>query len=295
VGRDEGIEPSRVNRRGYKMVTLRTPEAPATSKQLWLLHILTKTDTRNLNITMAEASKRIEELKSGKGNVRQGDTARADYRISGIKRPLVNPHASAIKQDRQKLAQARYDKQAPERKVIQGIDPDGITDMAKINAHFIANAYQSGRDKAENDTATIDFYEFNCEECLFGKTGNCEPAWREAGFTTGGGITEPLRVESVSFSCNNYEPVKYSIMDYCHRTKGKQCHRKKIDNKCLECNYRSKGFRDGYNHSAWARYIPTIQERIDRHSFWLEKFTESNNTEGLEQTNNILRLLNKLV
>jgi len=45
------------------MVTLRTPEAPATSKQLWLLHILTKTDTRALQLTMQQASDKISELK----------------------------------------------------------------------------------------------------------------------------------------------------------------------------------------------------------------------------------------
>jgi hypothetical protein len=43
-------------------IAIRTPEAPATSKQLWLLHTLTKTDTRNLNITMLEASNRIQAL-----------------------------------------------------------------------------------------------------------------------------------------------------------------------------------------------------------------------------------------
>jgi len=68
------------------MVTLKTPEAPATSKQLWLLHILTKTDTRNLDITMQEASNRIEQLKgNGKHKAShltttgkpQGDKARA--------------------------------------------------------------------------------------------------------------------------------------------------------------------------------------------------------------------------
>ena len=42
---------------------LKTPEAPATSKQLWLLHILTKQDTRSWQLTMREASKKIEELK----------------------------------------------------------------------------------------------------------------------------------------------------------------------------------------------------------------------------------------
>jgi hypothetical protein len=44
------------------VMTIKTPDAPATSKQLWLLHTLTKTDTRNLNITMLEASNRISEL-----------------------------------------------------------------------------------------------------------------------------------------------------------------------------------------------------------------------------------------
>ena len=43
---------------------LKNPELPATSKQLWLLHILTKTDTRELKLTMAEASERIEQLKN---------------------------------------------------------------------------------------------------------------------------------------------------------------------------------------------------------------------------------------
>jgi len=259
-------------------ITMHNPEAPATNKQLWLLHILTKTDTRNLNITMAEASKRIAELKSGS------------------KRPLVNPHATAIRQDKQKLTQARYDKDnpKPEREVIQGNKPSGETDMQKIQAHFMANAYQAGRDKAENDTATIDFYDFQCKDCLFGKTGVCEPDWREASFTTGGGVTEPLRVESVSFDCQHHEPVKYSITEYCHRPKGKQCHRKHIDNKCLECAYRNKGFRDGYNHSAWGNYIPTIAERIKSQEYWLAEFTKSGNTTGLEQTNAIIRLLNTL-
>lgn len=48
------------------MVMLKNPELPATSKQLWLLHILTKSDTRNLKLTMLEASQQIESLKSGK-------------------------------------------------------------------------------------------------------------------------------------------------------------------------------------------------------------------------------------
>lgn len=41
----------------------KNPNGPATKRQLWLLHILMKTDTRNLNITVAEANKRITALK----------------------------------------------------------------------------------------------------------------------------------------------------------------------------------------------------------------------------------------
>src|SRR3990172_12598190 len=47
------------------MVTLRNPEAPATSKQLWRLHQLTKDDTRDLDLTMREASDRISKLENG--------------------------------------------------------------------------------------------------------------------------------------------------------------------------------------------------------------------------------------
>lgn len=47
------------------MVTLKNPEAPATSKQLWKIHQLTKEDTRDLDITMQEASDRISRLEQG--------------------------------------------------------------------------------------------------------------------------------------------------------------------------------------------------------------------------------------
>lgn len=77
-------------------MVINTPEAPASKKQLWLLHLLTKKDTREWNLTMQQANDKISELKQGNGN---------------NKRPLINPHASAIKQDQQKLAQSRYDKQ----------------------------------------------------------------------------------------------------------------------------------------------------------------------------------------
>jgi len=56
-----------------KPMNIRTPEALATSKQLWLLHVLTKTDTRNLNITMQEASDRIEAAKQKQGQGKQPD------------------------------------------------------------------------------------------------------------------------------------------------------------------------------------------------------------------------------
>lgn len=42
---------------------IHNPEAPATRKQLWLLHILTKEDTRAWQLTMQEASDKIGELK----------------------------------------------------------------------------------------------------------------------------------------------------------------------------------------------------------------------------------------
>lgn len=74
-------------------MTIREPAAPATSRQLWLLHILTKTDTRELKLTKQQASDKISELKQATG------------------RPLVNLHASAVKRDKQTIAQQKYDKQ----------------------------------------------------------------------------------------------------------------------------------------------------------------------------------------
>lgn len=44
---------------------LNNPDAPATKKQLWLLHLLTKEDTRDWKLTMQEASDKINELKPG--------------------------------------------------------------------------------------------------------------------------------------------------------------------------------------------------------------------------------------
>ena len=43
------------------------PDAPATSKQLYYLHLLTKQDTRGWKLTIEEASAKINELK-GNGN-----------------------------------------------------------------------------------------------------------------------------------------------------------------------------------------------------------------------------------
>jgi hypothetical protein len=223
-------------------IELRNPEAPATNKQLWLLHVLTKTDTRNLNITMLEASKRIEALKTGK----------VKTEIKTESKPINQPEIT----------------------IIQGIIPQGQTDMDKVKADFMLNAYPKGRIKVGNDTAKIDFYEHQCKDCLFGKTGLCYPEWQDAGFMNCGG-----KIESVSFSCAHYEPVIHSLSDYCHRPKGKQCHRKHIDNHCLECGYRKRAFRDGYNHTAWYQYIPTIQERINTHKYFIEQFSKSTSTE----------------
>jgi len=44
------------------MTVLKTPNAPATSRQLWRLHQLMGEDTRDLQLTMQEASDRISEL-----------------------------------------------------------------------------------------------------------------------------------------------------------------------------------------------------------------------------------------
>lgn len=73
-------------------IMINNPDMPATKKQLWLLHILTKEDTRDWRFTMQQASDKIQELKQNG------------------KRPLVNPHTSALEQDRQLKAQQRYDK-----------------------------------------------------------------------------------------------------------------------------------------------------------------------------------------
>ena len=48
-------------------MTISNPDAPATSKQLYYLHLLTKQDTRDWKLTMKEASDKISELK-GNGN-----------------------------------------------------------------------------------------------------------------------------------------------------------------------------------------------------------------------------------
>ena len=138
------------------VIQLNNPDSPATKKQLWLLHILSKTDTRKLNLTMQQASNRINELKNGdngnnghkspvKANNRRhwnNDTFTITERGSdgnqygycsichgdmqrfssdkllrhyhshkkaiqlglwsgNSKRPLINPHTSAINQDKQ--------------------------------------------------------------------------------------------------------------------------------------------------------------------------------------------------
>lgn len=259
-------------------IELRNPEAPATSKQLWLLHILTKSDTRGLNITMSEASKRIEELKNKKPDT--------------DKRPLVNPHASYIQQDKQKLAQIRYDKNNPKPEItfIQGTMPMGESDMVAIQKDFDAKCLDAGHKRAGNDNANVGFYDFDCKDCLFGKSGICEPKWTDAGYMTCAG-----KVESVSYKCLNHEPMQYSISDYCWRPKGTQCHRKKIDNHCLECAYRKQQFRCDYsnNRNAWARYIPTLENRIKHHSFWLDKYTD--NPEALAQVKHMIELITRLI
>jgi hypothetical protein len=250
--------------------TITNPNAPATSKQLWLLHILTKTDTRNLTLTMAEASAKIEALKN-KPITKKSDTTSADYRISGIK---------------------TNNTPKPERVVIQGVRPIGETDMAKVNNDFMTNAYPIGRIKSGNDTATISFTDYNCKECLFGITGLCKPDWDSLGYVTCGG-----KVESVSFTCRMYEPLEYKPSITCHRPKGKQCHRKHFDNKCLECNFRHDGMNySNWNRSAWYSYIPTIKERITKLTEEITHYdiTNVNHAEYINRMNRQLELLKTL-
>jgi len=51
------------------MVILKTPDAPATSRQLWRLHQLTGDDTSDLKLTMQEASERIGKLENRENKV----------------------------------------------------------------------------------------------------------------------------------------------------------------------------------------------------------------------------------
>ena len=49
-------------------MTISNPDAPATSKQLYYLHLLTKQDTRAWKLTIKEASDKISELKGNGDN-----------------------------------------------------------------------------------------------------------------------------------------------------------------------------------------------------------------------------------
>lgn len=72
---------------------LRTPEAPATSRQLWYLHILTKEDTRGLKLTMAEAAERIEKVK---GNGKQPAAVQQDKRLASLDKRYQNLTGSGM-------------------------------------------------------------------------------------------------------------------------------------------------------------------------------------------------------
>lgn len=251
-------------------VDLKTPYAPATSKQLWLLHILTQKDTRNLNLTMKEASEQIDKLMS-----------KDKTTPTKIEQPISQS----------------------ERIVIQGNKPSGQTDMDKIQKDFESNCKPLAIEKLKkenlyNDNVKIDFYEFNCKECLFGQSGICEPSWDYASSVSCAG-----KIESVSYNCEHFESTINSISEYCHRPSGKQCHRKKIDNQCLECQYRSTKFRFDYSHNrtAWYKIIPTIQERINFHTKCLEtrknpseNYKDIDYSKAIKKREDIIRLLNKL-
>lgn len=75
------------------MVEIKTPDAKATSRQLWRLHQLTKEDTRNLDITMQEASDRISKLGYD-GNYLKPITAKPPLAYASV--PFTEAHVTII-------------------------------------------------------------------------------------------------------------------------------------------------------------------------------------------------------
>lgn len=264
------------------MIAIKNPDEPATSKQLWLLHKLTNTDTRSLNITMLEAHKRIVAAKKAK-------ELKPSIEQNTIKVKVKKPAAKTTVTN--------------EIEVVQGKQPENKTDMQKIQANFDKNAKPLAIEKLIKsnqltDNVNIGFYEFNCEECLFGQTSICVPKWSEAGYCTCGN-----KVESVSFKCYHFEPTFYRPNCNCKRPKGKQCHRKHVENKCLHCAFRvSSALCLNSNRSEWYSYIPLIQDRINRYNDdiqrWLEPkqfYTDIDFSDSIQNHREIIELLNKLL
>ena len=254
---------------------LRTPEAPATKRQLWLLHLLTGDDTRSWTLTMQEASDRIGELKSTKA----GGNGNGN-------RPLVNPHATAIQRDKQLRTQQSYDKSKPKPKP-KPVVKDQVYDIEQpaalprneeriqaAVADCVRNDPKVAALLAENPQAPVRDYDFDCGECFLNLHGLCSPAFRYAGsihksldaygFVTG-------QVESISVSCKNHLPLLHSKHGYCHRPARTRCQRKG-NNKCYACQYLKEGYHHLHNRSEYYRYEPTLQERIDGERFWIQEF-----------------------
>lgn len=76
------------------MVILKTPDASATSKQLWRLHQLTKEDTRGLDLTMQDASDRISKLESGNIRVLPSQSSK-----SSVREPFTEAHVTIVEGD----------------------------------------------------------------------------------------------------------------------------------------------------------------------------------------------------
>jgi hypothetical protein len=85
-------------------ITFNNPDAPATSKQLWLLHILTKQDTRTLKLTIREASERIESAKT-----KPKQTAPIDKRIKALDKRYHNLTGAGLDISGIKIIQAFKD------------------------------------------------------------------------------------------------------------------------------------------------------------------------------------------
>ena len=87
-------------------MNLSNPNASATSKQLYYLHLLTKQDTRAWKLTMKEASDKISELKGNGGN---GDNkVNPKSKVKPIKQQERYYLLSVFKPSQRRMSSGKY-------------------------------------------------------------------------------------------------------------------------------------------------------------------------------------------